>query len=107
VTTNFIGIIINGFGYPQLKSLLLQAPAFAIQAAVCLLVTGLVTFTTFFRNAKQPLLSIAACAVVAGTAVIYSHQPTPDNRQLLLGMMCKLCVTVIFDKIGSLLFCRS
>jgi ACS family allantoate permease-like MFS transporter len=86
---DILGIIINGFGYPQLKSMLLQSPAFAIQAAVCLLVTGLVSFTKTFRYAKQPLLSLAASAVVAGTAVIYSHQPTPQNRSLLLGMMCK------------------
>lgn len=89
VTTNFIGLIVAGFGYSQLRSMLLQAPAFAIQAVVCLLVTGLVTFTKFFRNAKQPLLSVAALAVISGTAVIYSHDPTPQNQNLLLGMLCQ------------------
>jgi len=106
VTTNFIGIIINGFGYPQLKSLLLQTPAFAIQAAICLIVTSLVSFTSFFRRAKQPLLSVAACAVVCGTAVIYTHQPTAGNRNLLLGMMYMIALnncsfTVIMSVIGT------
>lgn len=69
--------------------MLLQAPAFAIQAIVCLLVTGLVTYTKFFRNAKQPLLSVASLAVIAGAAVIYSNEPSPQNQYLLLGMLCK------------------
>ncbi|KAJ7621480.1 major facilitator superfamily domain-containing protein [Roridomyces roridus] len=105
VTTNFIGIIIKGFGYNQLRSLLLQTPAFAIQGFICLIVTGLVSFTKTFRNLKQPLLSIAACCVIAGTGVVYSTTPTAQNRQLLLGMMYMIALnncsfTTIMSVIG-------
>ncbi|KAF9464593.1 major facilitator superfamily domain-containing protein [Collybia nuda] len=105
ITTNFIGLIINGFGFSQLRSLLLQTPAFAIQGIICLIVTGLITFTQTFRGFKQPLLSLAACCVVVGTAVVYTHEPTPGNRQVLLGMMYMIALnncsfTTIMSVIG-------
>lgn len=114
VTTNFLGsprppssaligpgIIISGFNFPQLRSLLLQTPAFAIQGVICraspapltllnyaVIVTGTVTFWRPARKFKQPVLSLAACCVIAGTSVIYSTTPTAANRNLLLGMLC-------------------
>jgi hypothetical protein len=86
------GILIQGFGYSQLRTQLLQTPAFAIQVVVSLLVTGLVTFTKFFRYAKQPLLSVAAGCVVTACAVTYTHYPSPENRHLLLGMMYMIAI---------------
>ncbi|KAM0748290.1 MFS general substrate transporter [Meredithblackwellia eburnea MCA 4105] len=105
VTTNFLGIVIKGFGYEQLRSLLLQTPAFAIQGVVCLIVTGLATFTTTFRNLKQPMLSVAALCVVTGSAIIYSHKPTANNRHLLLGALYLMAInncsyTTIMSVVG-------
>jgi len=84
LNTNFLGLVIRGFGYSPLVSTLLQIPTFAIQTITSTLVLGLVTFVKPLRNCKQPILSIAALCVIAGCAILYTNSPTGSNGRLLL-----------------------
>ena len=59
VTTNFLGIIIRGFGYSDLKAQLFTAPNFAVQGVTQLIVSSLPTFVPWFRTKKQPLTAAA------------------------------------------------
>ncbi|KAJ5503239.1 Major facilitator superfamily domain general substrate transporter [Penicillium fimorum] len=75
VTTNFLGIVIKGFGYTALKAQLYTAPNYAVQAAVQLLVSALPTFFVFFRNKKQPLAVFASIVGVIGIIILYVTPP--------------------------------
>ncbi|OQE39029.1 hypothetical protein PENCOP_c007G08281 [Penicillium coprophilum] len=75
VTTNFLGIVIKGFGYTALKAQLYTAPNYAVQAVVQLLVSGPPTFFVFFRNKKQPLAALASIVGVIGIIILYVTPP--------------------------------
>ncbi|KAJ5791523.1 Major facilitator superfamily domain general substrate transporter [Penicillium psychrosexuale] len=75
VTTNFLGIVIKGFGYTALKAQLYTAPNYAIQAVTQLLVSGPPTFFVFFRNKKQPLAALASIVGVIGIIILYVTPP--------------------------------
>lgn len=78
VTTNFLGIIIRGFGYSDLKAQLFTAPNYAVQGFTQLIVSALPTFTTRFRQMKQPLTAAASMIAIVGIAILYV---TPDEEQ--------------------------
>ncbi|KAF9888585.1 hypothetical protein FE257_008517 [Aspergillus nanangensis] len=80
VTTNFLGIVISGFGYTALKAQLFTAPNFAVQAVMQIIVSGLPTFFVFFRNKKQPLAALSSVIGVIGIALLYVT-PTDDEYQ--------------------------
>lgn len=57
--TNFSGLIIKGFGFSGLKSLLLQIPGWAV-ASICVITTGYsVTHVARLRHAKTVRLSLS------------------------------------------------
>src|SRR5687768_3386242 len=78
VTTNFLGIIIRGFGYSDLKAQLFTAPNFAVQGCTQLVVSSLPTFVPWFRQMKQPLTAIASIIALVGIVLLYI---TPDEQQ--------------------------
>ncbi|KAH8888918.1 MFS general substrate transporter [Thozetella sp. PMI_491] len=78
VTTNFLGIIIQGFGYTALKAQLYTAPNFATQAVTQVIVSALPTFSRRFRNLKQPLTALASIIGLIGIAILYV---TPAEAQ--------------------------
>ncbi|KAL5356129.1 major facilitator superfamily domain-containing protein [Aspergillus floccosus] len=80
VTTNFLGIVISGFGYTALKAQLFTAPNYAVQAVMQIIVSGLPTFFSCFRNMKQPLAAISSVVGVIGIALLYVT-PAEDEYQ--------------------------
>ncbi|KAL4894680.1 major facilitator superfamily domain-containing protein [Aspergillus ambiguus] len=80
VTTNFLGIVISGFGYTALKAQLFTAPNYAVQAVMQVIVSGLPTFFSCFRNMKQPLAAISSVVAVVGIALLYVT-PAEDQHQ--------------------------
>ncbi|KAI5475482.1 MFS general substrate transporter [Pseudohyphozyma bogoriensis] len=85
VTTNFLGIVITGFGYTALKAQIYTAPNSAVQFVVQLLITAPPTFIYAFRNQKQMLMVIVSIVATAGTAILYVAAPTAANQHLRLG----------------------
>ncbi|KIW92830.1 uncharacterized protein Z519_06679 [Cladophialophora bantiana CBS 173.52] len=78
VTTNFLGIIIKGFGYTALKAQLYTAPNFAVQAVTQMIVSAPPTLLPRFRNFKQPLVAIASVIALIGIVILYV---TPAETQ--------------------------
>lgn len=50
--SNFSGLVIKGFGYTQLKALLLQIPAWAVATITVITIGSLASRTRFWRNRK-------------------------------------------------------
>ncbi|OBT72940.1 hypothetical protein VF21_08462 [Pseudogymnoascus sp. 05NY08] len=106
VTTNFLGIIINGFGFSPLTTQLLTAPNFAVQAITQILVSALPTFSKRFRNLKQPLTAFASVIALIGIVIIKITPPTTENQyRRLAGVIIISCsgvnYTVIMSIIGT------
>lgn len=78
VTTNFLGIIIRGFGYSDLTAQLFTAPNYAVQGVSQLIVSSLPTFSRRFRDMKQPLTAAASVIALVGIAILFV---TPDEEQ--------------------------
>jgi len=78
VTTNFLGIIIKGFGYTALKAQLYTAPNFAVQFAMVLVVTAPPSLSPRFRNMKQVITATASLVAVIGIVILYV---TPAEEQ--------------------------
>lgn len=106
VTTNFLGIIIKGFGYTALKAQLYTAPNYATQAVTQMFVSIPPTFFRPFRSCRQPLTALASIIAIAGIAVLYV---TPDEQQYqgrrLAGCIIISCsgvnYTVVMSVIGA------
>ncbi|KAH7113005.1 major facilitator superfamily domain-containing protein [Dactylonectria estremocensis] len=106
VTTNFLGIIIKGFGYSQLKAQLFTAPNYACQGFTQLIVSGLPTYSRRFRNMKQPLTAVASIISLIGVIILHITPPEPEYQNRRLGACILLsCAgvnyTVIMSVIGS------
>ncbi|PCG93595.1 Major facilitator superfamily domain, general substrate transporter [Penicillium occitanis (nom. inval.)] len=96
VTTNFLGIIIKGFGYTALKAQLFTAPNYAVQAVMQMIVSGLPTFVPALRNWKQPLACLSSCVAVAGVAILYITPPLAEyGHRRLAG-----CIMISFSGVN-------
>lgn len=78
VQTNFLGLIIKGFGYNALQTQLLTIPNYAVQTVVVLLVSFPPTYIKSCRNMKIP---ITVCATVVATAGVIILHVTPAEEQ--------------------------
>ncbi|EXJ86765.1 hypothetical protein A1O3_03719 [Capronia epimyces CBS 606.96] len=85
VTTNFLGIIIKGFGYTALKAQLLSAPNYAIQTVAVLLVSFPPSYVRRLRNCKQPLTAIATIIALIGTIILYVTPSEVEYKSRRLG----------------------
>ncbi|KAH6981493.1 major facilitator superfamily domain-containing protein [Ilyonectria destructans] len=106
VTTNFLGIIIKGFGYSQLKAQLFTAPNYACQGFTQLIVSALPTYSKRFRNMKQPLTAAASIVSLTGVVILHVTPPETEYQNRRLGACILLsCAgvnyTVIMSVIGS------
>ncbi|CAH0019994.1 unnamed protein product [Clonostachys rhizophaga] len=106
VTTNFLGIIIKGFGYTALTAQLFTAPNYAAQAFTQILVSAPPTFLSRFQNYKQPLTAAASIISLIGIIVLYITPPEPQYQSRRLGAIITIsCAgvnyTVIMSVIGA------
>ncbi|KAL6241204.1 hypothetical protein RBB50_011883 [Rhinocladiella similis] len=106
VTTNFLGIIIKGFGYTALKAQLYTAPNFAVQAVTQLIVSAPPTLLPRFRNMKQPLVAIASVIALIGIVILYVTPAEPQYQgRRLASVIIISCsganYTVIMAVIGT------
>lgn len=106
VTTNFLGIIIKGFGYSALKAQLYTAPNYAVQAVTQLLVSGPPTLLPRFRNMKQPLVASASIIALVGIVLLFvtPAEAVYQNRRLasIIIISCSGAnYTVIMAVIGT------
>ncbi|KAM6506907.1 hypothetical protein FALCPG4_018725 [Fusarium falciforme] len=106
VTTNFIGIIIKGFGYTALKAQLFTAPNFAVQAVMQILVSAPPTFSPRFKDFKQPLAAFSSMVALAGIVILYltPAEPQYQNRQLfgcIIISFSGVNYTVVMSVIGA------
>ncbi|EIW72048.1 hypothetical protein TREMEDRAFT_58197 [Tremella mesenterica DSM 1558] len=85
--TNFSGIIIKGFGFSGLKSLLLQIPGWAA-ASITVIATGFfVTHNKFMQRAKTLVLAAVAVLTVTCGAILYTHPPSSTGRNKALSLV--------------------
>ncbi|KAJ5697080.1 hypothetical protein N7536_007492 [Penicillium majusculum] len=106
VTTNFLGIVIKGFGYTALKAQLYTAPNYAVQAVVQLLVSGAPTLLPYFRNKKQPLAAIASVIGIVGIVILLvtSDEKQYQDRRLagcIIISFSGVNYTVVMSMIGA------
>jgi MFS family permease len=73
--TSFSSIIIAGFGFSNLKSLIMQMPMGAAQIVFLLLTSG---FATFVRSSRIPMMILNCSVSVIGMALIWKLDD--DNR---------------------------
>ncbi|KAJ5657298.1 uncharacterized protein N7484_000947 [Penicillium longicatenatum] len=73
--TSFSSIIIAGFGFSNLKSLIMQMPTGAAQIVFLLLTSG---FATFVRSSRIPMMILNCSVSVIGMALIWKLDD--DNR---------------------------
>ncbi|KAK5328326.1 hypothetical protein LTR93_002111 [Exophiala xenobiotica] len=106
VTTNFLGIIIKGFGYSALKAQLYTAPNFAVQAVTQMIVSAPPTLLPRFRNMKQPLVAGASVIALIGIVLLYvtPAEPQYQGRRLASTIIISCSganYTVIMAVIGT------
>lgn len=107
VTTNFLGIIIKGFGYTDLKAQLFTAPNFATQAVTQILVSAPPTFFSSFRSMKQPLAAFASIIALVGIVLLYVTPAEPQYQNRRLGSIIILsCSGVNYTVIMSVIGCN-
>ncbi|KAL2204166.1 MFS general substrate transporter [Sarocladium strictum] len=75
VQTNFLGLIIRGFGYGPLTTQLLTIPNYAVQTVVVLCVSFPPTFIKSCRNMKIPITVCATIVAVIGVILLYVTPP--------------------------------
>ncbi|KAL4907220.1 hypothetical protein BDW74DRAFT_189742 [Aspergillus multicolor] len=66
--TSFSGIIINGFGYGRVRSLLMQMPSGASQLVFIFLTTGI---ATYFKNTRCACMIFNTCAGLSGMIMVW------------------------------------
>lgn len=123
VTTNFLGIIIRvsliiqnwyslsltqhqGFGFSPLRTQLLTAPNFAVQAISQILVSAPPTYLKRFRNMKQPLTAFASTIALVGIVILYVTPAEAKYQYRRLGGIIIISFsgvnyTVIMSVIGA------
>ncbi|KAJ6105021.1 hypothetical protein N7486_003710 [Penicillium sp. IBT 16267x] len=86
--TSFSSIIIAGFGFSNLKSLIMQMPMGAAQIVFLLLTSG---FATFVRSSRIPMMILNCSVSVIGMALIWKLDV--DNRT---GRLTGLALGAVF-----------
>lgn len=71
VQTNFLGLIIQGFGYDALTTQLLTIPNYAVQTVVVLLVSFPPTYIKQCKNMKIPITVCATVVATLGVILLY------------------------------------
>ncbi|KAJ5488545.1 hypothetical protein N7539_003435 [Penicillium diatomitis] len=86
--TSFASIIIAGFGFSNLKALLIQMPLGAAQLVFLILTSGI---ATFFRNTRILMMIVNTLASMIGMVLIWKLES--NDRA---GRMTGLCLSAIF-----------
>ncbi|KAL3475561.1 major facilitator superfamily domain-containing protein [Aspergillus californicus] len=71
--TSFSGLIINGFGYGRVRSLLMQMPLGAAQLVFIVLTTG---FATLFKNTRVAMMIFNTSVSVIGMVLVWKLDNT-------------------------------
>lgn len=86
--TSFSSIIIAGFGFSNLKALIMQMPIGAAQLVFLLLTSG---FATFVKSSRLPMMMLNCSVSVIGMALIWKLDD--DNKA---GRLTGLCLGAVF-----------
>ncbi|KAL2817058.1 major facilitator superfamily domain-containing protein [Aspergillus cavernicola] len=86
--TSFSGLIINGFGYGRVRSLLMQMPLGAAQLVFIVLTTG---FATIFRNTRVVMMIFNTSVSVIGMSLVWKL----DNSHAE-GRVASLALSAVF-----------
>ncbi|OQE27795.1 hypothetical protein PENSTE_c004G08929 [Penicillium steckii] len=86
--TSFSSIIINGFGFSKLRSLLIQMPIGAAQLVFLLLTSG---FATLVQQSRIPMMILNTTVSMIGMILIWK---LGDDNQA--GKMTGLCLGAVF-----------
>ncbi|KAL4886717.1 major facilitator superfamily domain-containing protein [Aspergillus karnatakaensis] len=86
--TSFSGLIINGFGYGRVQSLLLQMPLGVAQLLFIFLTTG---FVTFFPNTRTLMMIFNTSISVMGMALVWKLDESHSE-----GRVAALALSAVF-----------
>ncbi|GFZ44243.1 hypothetical protein JCM24511_01965 [Saitozyma sp. JCM 24511] len=104
IVNNFSGIIIKGYGFTGLESLLLQIPSWIVPCVAMPLVGCLTTFVPALQNRKSLVIAVVSVISLISEVMLYVYPPVPGaNKAIPLAFISLLSIDqAIYPLINTL-----